>query len=176
MKQEIFKFLDLVWLILEVWWYASFGLNKLIIISWFPTDAGILAVTQEQNELVRLELEGLPALTSAGLTNVMSPALRRMSLKECTSMSAQGGWGFFFKIDYGSLNELNLCHNELISENKKYISFFCHFSTLRWRRWLKSLMMKHNYSFILHIQYRGCWWPDNTVLQLSGCPINKCNP
>ena len=53
-------------------------------------------------------------------------------------------------------------YSEFILGNTKiYFFIFYHFSKLRWCRYWKSFPMGDNDQFILHIQYHGCWRPDD---------------
>ena len=53
--------------------------------------------------------------------------------------------------------------------NVKHICIFHHFSTLKWHRLFRPFPLEINNPFILHIQYHGCWYPDETRSQEISC-------
>ena len=48
---------------------------------------------------------------------------------------------------------INLRKHEHADRHEKYISVFCHFSTLRWKKLLKSFLMEYEDLILLHRQY-----------------------
>ena len=48
---------------------------------------------------------------------------------------------------------INLRKHEHADRHEKYISVFCHFPTLRWRKLLKSFLMEYKDLILLHRQY-----------------------
>ena len=54
----------------------------------------------------------------------------------------------------------------LLLEILKYNCVFYHFSILRWRRLLKSVIVEDKDLFDLYSQYHGCWWPGDARSQV----------